>query len=304
MEIKRVSIIGLGALGILYGSKIAEGLPEGSLRIIADRDRISRYSREGIYCNEKKCEFHYVLPEEKVPEAYLLLVAVKYGGLQQALQEIKNHVGSNTIIMSLLNGITSEEIISSVYGAKKVIYCVAQGMDALRVKNHLHYTQAGTLCIGEWDRPAGERITAIKHFLEQMDISCEAVDNMPHKMWGKLLLNVGINQTAAVFEGGYGMLKEDNEARKMMIEAMNEVMKIAPHEGVILTKEDRDNWIALLDGMNPDGEPSMRQDMKAKRLTEVELFSGTILRLGKKYNVETPVNRYLYDRIKEMEKQF
>ena len=48
----------------------------------------------------------------------------------------------------------------------------------------------------------------------------------------------------------------------------------------------------------------MRQDMEAKRLSEVELFSGAVLERGRKYNVSTPVNEELYRRIKEIEAQY
>ena len=59
--------------------------------------------------------------------------------------------------------------------------------------------------------------------------------------------------------------------------------------------------MALADSLAPEGKPSMRQDGEAHRPSEVELFAGTMVRLGRKHGVPTPVNDWLYDRVREME---
>ena len=89
--------------------------------------------------------------------------------------------------------------------------------------------------------------------------------------------------------------------RDEMVEAMREVLRVGNAEGVALTEEDVTMWLDVLDHLSPDSEPSMRQDGKAHRKSEVELFSGTICRLGRKHNIPTPVNDSLYRRVKEME---
>ena len=75
----KLSIIGLGAVGIMYAEILSKGLGPEDLRIIADRDRISRYRREGVFCNGKKCDFRYTPPEEAVEPADILLFTTKSG---------------------------------------------------------------------------------------------------------------------------------------------------------------------------------------------------------------------------------
>jgi 2-dehydropantoate 2-reductase len=89
-----------------------------------------------------------------------------------------------------------------------------------------------------------------------------------------------------------------------MIAAMREVMELSKYENVEITEKDLDYWLNILDTLNPEGKPSMRQDTEAKRPSEVDLFAGTVVNLGKKHNIPTPVNQMLYDEIKEMEKSF
>ena len=71
-----------------------------------------------------------------------------------------------------------------------------------------------------------------------------------------------------------------------------------------LTEADFEGCVKVLRGLSPEGLPSMRQDALAKRKSEVELFAGTIIRLGAKHNVPTPVNQRYYDIIKAMEAKY
>jgi 2-dehydropantoate 2-reductase len=89
-----------------------------------------------------------------------------------------------------------------------------------------------------------------------------------------------------------------------MISAMREVMALSEKEGINLTEDDLSYCLSVLSKLSPEGKPSMRQDMEAKRYSEVELFSGTVLKLGKKYDIPTPVNEELHNKIKLTESKY
>ncbi|MFJ7724971.1 ketopantoate reductase family protein [Neobacillus sp. NPDC097160] len=305
MAIKTVSIIGLGALGILFGNQLSKKMQIEDLRIIADKDRIKRYEEDEIYCNGERCHFHYVTPEEVCEPADLLIFAVKFNGLNDAIQAVRHHVGEHTIILSLLNGITSEAIIGDTYGMDKVLYCVAQGMDAVKVGNKLTYDHMGMLCFGE--RESGyvsQKVKMLAAFFEKMDVPYEADSNMVRRQWGKFMLNVGVNQTVAVNKSNYGEVQKSGKARETMILAMREVIALSEKEGVCLTEEDLNYWLKVLSTLSPEGKPSMAQDVDARRLSEVELFAGTVVSLGEKYGIPTPTNKELYSEIKLLEGQY
>jgi len=71
-----------------------------------------------------------------------------------------------------------------------------------------------------------------------------------------------------------------------------------------VTEDDLDEYLRLMDTLSPEGMPSMRQDGLARRPSEVELFSGTVLRLAAKHGLDTPVNAALYREIRAMEAQY
>ena len=305
MAIKKVSIIGLGALGVLFGHHLSKRMEPWDLRIIADRDRISRYKEEKVYSNGERCEFHYVTPEEECSPADLLIFSVKFNGLDEALHTVRKHVGENTIILPLLNGITSESIIGHAYGIDKVLYCVAQGMDAVKIGNKLTYDHMGMLCFGSKEPGVlSPKAKELADFFEEMDIPYELVTDMYRRQWGKFMLNVGVNQTVAVYQTNYGGVQREGKARDTMIAAMREVIALSEEEGVHLTEEDLCYWLDILGTLGPKGKPSMAQDVEARRPSEVELFAGTVIELGKKYGIPTPVNEELYQKIGRMETQY
>jgi len=305
MEIKTVSIIGLGALGILFGNHLSKRMQKADLRIIADEDRIKKYESNHVYCNGEACEFNYMTPEQVCEPADLVIFTVKYDGLNDAIKAMKNQIGEKTIILSALNGIISEAVIGEVYGMDKISYCVAQGMDAVKVGNKLNYEHMGMLCFGDGEPGIiSPKVKAVAEFFEKMEVPHEAVTDMNKRLWGKFMLNVGVNQTVAVYESDYGEIQKEGQARDTMISAMREVMVLSEKKGINLTEDDLNYWLKVLRTLSPAGKPSMRQDLEARRFSEVELFSGTIIKMGKEYNVPTPVNQHLYDKIKFMESKY
>ena len=104
-----------------------------------------------------------------------------------------------------------------------------------------------------------------------------------------------------VFQCDYSLLHRPGRARDTMIGAMREVAAVANAEGVPLSERDVTEWVGIIDALPDDGEPSMRQDSKQHRKSEVELFAGTIRRLAKKHGIPVPVNDWLYDQVQQME---
>lgn len=288
--IQTIDIVGLGALGVMYADFFTKKLGKEKVRILADQERMERYRKEQITFNGEVCDFQYCDAAEESRPAELMLFAVKYGALETAMEENAHLVGENTVLLSVLNGIRSEEDLGRRFGREKVVHCIAQKMAAMKEGNAAFCTNKGELAIGVLDGGREENLAAVKAFFDRTGFSYSCPEDMRHAMWGKLLCNVGVNQTVSLFEGTYRSVQQEGEAREMMKAAMGETILVANAEGVALSDQDMEDWITVIDGLNPDGEPSMRQDSRAGRKTEVVLFAGTICELGKKHSIATPVN--------------
>ncbi len=303
MEIKTVAIVGMGALGMLYGEQLQKVLPAGAVRFVMDEERFKRHKNDKYEVNgvEQSFTLQSVAQAEPVD---LVIVATKFSGLNEALEEMQGLVGPQTIIFSVLNGISSEEYIKERYGDDNLLYCVALGMDAVREGTSLTYQHKGILKLGMLAKKQRPALAAVMALLEKAGIQYVIEEDILHALWAKLLLNVGINQTGMVYETNYGGAFTNEEARQDMFAAMHEVITVAQREGIKLTEADFEGCVKVLRGLSPEGLPSMRQDAMAKRKSEVELFAGTIIRLGAKHNVPTPVNQRYYDIIKAMEAKY
>ena len=302
MEINSVGIIGQGALGIMYGKHLTERLKKDRVFFIADEERAKRYRTSKIVCNGEVCDFLYRSPAEAV-KTDLIIFAVKFMGMAEAIETVRPFVGENTLFLSVLNGVSSEQMLEEAFGDGRVIYCCVQGMDAGKNGNSAVYKNMGYVALGTKDRRFDEKLKAVTDLFDEAGLEYRTPEDIIHQMWSKLMLNTGVNQVTAVYRSPYRLVQKEGEARTMMLEAMKEVKKVAEYQDVELTDRDIDGWMELLDTLDPDGRTSMCQDVTAGRKTEVDLFAGTMIRLAREAGIRVPVNEFLYEKLKEMEEQ-
>jgi len=302
--IESVGIVGLGALGVLYADTFTRALGKEKVKVLANSDRISRYRQEGVWFNGERCDFGYADAARETQPLDLLMFSTKFGGLQDAAAECGHLVGPDTIILSILNGILSEQVLGEAFGPEKLVWCIAQKMAAMKEGNRAVCMQKGELAIGV---PAGgdvRRLRALTDFFDSIGFPYSLPEDIRLAKWSKLICNTGCNQVSMVYACNYRPLQQPGELRDLMVSAMREVVTVANAEGIPLSEQDIRSWLAVVDAFPPDGEPSMRQDGKARRKSEVELFSGTIRRLARKHNLSVPVNDWLYGRVQEIESHY
>jgi 2-dehydropantoate 2-reductase len=116
------------------------------------------------------------------------------------------------------------------------------------------------------------------------------------------MINAGINQASAVLRAPYGVFHVSRDARDLMEALMREVIELAGVLGINLVEEDLQKWYGFLMQLSPEGKSSMLQDVEAGRKTEVDIFSGKICELGRRYGIATPVNRTVLQIIRVLER--
>jgi len=299
---KNIYLLGLGALGGLIAAKLHDAFP-GSIKIIADEKRQQTIQSSGLIVNDKAINFQFITPGLGYGEADLIIIAVKNAQLTQAIQDIKSFTGKNTVVISLLNGISSEEIIGSEIGHEHLLYAYGVGMDAVRKSTEIRYTNPGKIVFGEKDNhELSDRVKFVKELFEGAQMPYNIPVDMNRALWSKFMMNTGINQASAVLKASYGAFQVPGEAYDLMLAAAREVMELSSHYDVNLNQTDVDDFLKILNTLDPAGKTSMLQDVEAERETEVDLFAGTVLAMGKPYDLHAPVNEMLYKRIKSIGK--
>lgn len=278
-NINNVLICGLGAIGSIYADKIK------NVKILVDKHRLKKYQDNPRTFNGKVMELDYILPECKDFKADLIIIATKYDGLNDAIKNIKNFVTEDTIIISLLNGVTSEKRIAEKYGKEKLVYSYFIGHSAVRTGRNITQDGINTIVFD------GNK--KVKEFFDRVGINYEIPNDIIRSMWLKFMLNVSSNQTSAILRMTFGQMTENSKCMEFIVNVMKEVQAIAKAEGVENTETMIDDALISLGKMTPDGKTSMLQDVLAGRKTEVDMFAGVIIELGKKHNIKTPYNTVL-----------
>ena len=299
--IEKIAIIGAGAIGASYASMFYN-MSMDSVSFIAGENRYVRLKQDGIVVNGKRYDIPVYLPEH-IPAPYdLVIVAVKHHHLDSAINDLKGGVGEETVILSFMNGIESEEAIGSVFSLDKVLYSIVLGIDAVREGNSTTYSNQGRVFFGEAINVVQtDRVKQVKKLFERAGISYVISDDMIRTLWWKFMINVGINQVSAALRAPYKLFQAPGEARSLMDSAMREVMLLAQAQGINLIEGDIESWHDVLSSLSPDGKTSMLQDVEAGRKTEVEMFAGKVIELGKRFGIHTPVNEKLLEEIRALE---
>ena len=299
-EIKKVLICGLGAIGSIYAVKILQN-NKADLSVLVDKARLSRYKSEPLNFNGKEYLFKYITPEENF-SADLIIIATKNNSLRHVLTEINNFVGENTIILSLLNGLKSEDIIAETFGKDKVLYSYYIGHTSTLTGINVIHDDVYKTVFGENDNTLpSQNVMAVKNFFEQSNIKYEIPVDMEYSRWWKFLVNVGYNQASAVLNASYGDFQNSERVNNIAINLMKEAVEVAKAYGVKNTQNLIPEVLECIKTMLPQTRTSMLQDVDARRETEVDVFAGYVSELGKKYNIATPYNDMFLEIIKAID---
>lgn len=301
-EIKNVAILGAGAMGAHYAACFFES-PGFSTALIAGGERADRLQRDGLVVNGRHYAIPVSRPEEAAAPADLILVALKHHHLSGAVDDLRGFVGPGTLLLSVMNGLDSEETLSAAYGAEKVLLAMSVGIDAVREGNRVVYSKPGTVYFGEADNTTlSARVRRVQAAFDRAGIAHHTPNDMVRWLWWKFMVNVGVNQASAVLRAPYRVFQTLPDAQAVMEALMREVIQVAQAAGVNLTEQDLTDWYGFLNSLSPDGKTSMLQDIEAGRKTEVELFAGKMAALGRQYAIPTPVNQTVLNMIHVLER--
>ena len=299
MEIRRVALIGAGAIGayFIWGCR---ALPEDAFFVVAEGERRQRLLRDGIVINKKTYPLPVRTPEE-AKGADLILVATKYAGLSAAVPEIQRILGENTIVMSLLNGVDSEEILAEKIGWEHIVnaYMV---ISSQRSGSEVHFDPAVTkgLLFGEKDTSEKtERCAAIEAFFQKTDVRAAWLPNIVQMQWEKYCRNIAYNIPQAVLGVGIGAFSDSEHVAHLSAQLENEVIAVGKAYGIEVPPLDR----GYSGRYDKKSRYSTLQDLDAKRHTEVDMFCGVLIQKAKAKGVPVPAAEIYYHLIKALEEK-
>lgn len=298
MRIENVALLGAGAVGAYFIWGMSENLGV-HFQVLADGDRKKRLEQNGLIINDKKYKLNVRTPEEaETPD--LLLVCTKYDTLDDAIDVIQKVVGPKTIVLSLLNGVNSEERIGKAIGMEHMIYS-SMWIASVRNENGITFSPKHTagVFVGEKDcQEPTERVKAIQELFEQNQIGFHFAEDIMEHMWHKYASNIAQNLPQAILGVGHGAYKDSEHVAYIAGKLWKEVVAVAAKKGVCLPPEP-----VLFRGVRPMARFSTLQDLDAKRHTEIQMFAGEMMRMGEEVGVPVPYCEYTYHAIRALEEK-
>lgn len=301
MKYQSVAILGAGAVGsyIMWGLAKKK---EIDLCVVASGERKARYEREGFIINGQMYHPAVRTPEE-ASGVDLFIVATKYQALRPALGDIRTVAGEHTTVMSLMNGVDSEEIIGEIIDPSKIVYSLIK-VASERKNNQVVFDPETTIGIvyGETDLSRGTgRVEALNDLFADTGLHYRATDVILTEIWSKFRLNVSNNQAQAMVGCGVGAYRDSEHVAFLRDRLREEVDRIAEKKGIDFDKADTSSTFGSK--VRDRARYSTLQDLDAGRHTEVDMFAGAVVRMGRELGIPTPYNEFTYHMIKALEEK-
>ena len=187
MQIKNVAIIGAGAIGGVYAYSLHK-LLDYNFAFIANGKRKERLEKEGLYLNGEQFYPKVVSSDEDITFD-LIIISVKNYQLQSAIEDIKDLVHKNTIILPLLNGIVAKDILQDAFKDNQVLYGLAIKIDAVKIGNKITQTNSAIIQFGDANnKEMSEGVLAVKNLLNDAKINNQVFEDMIKTVWTKWML--------------------------------------------------------------------------------------------------------------------
>jgi len=297
---RNLMVMGAGAVGGYFGGRIAERT-SSNVTMIVRGAHLQAMQEQGLQIKSVDGDSEIQLDAFKNPaEALspdLILFTVKSFDTPEAIMKITPVVGEETQVLTIQNGIENYAQLADTFGQERVIqgFCkIGAGIVEPGVIEHKAF---GEITVGEMDGTESPRMHALKGLFEEAEIPLHITSEIVRKVWLKFAWNCVFNMITAVANVTVEKLFEHKETEALCYRVFNEIRAIAAAEGVQITDKDEQNIIEparLLKGFTT----STYQDRQRGKKLEYEAFTGAIVRLAGKHDLEVPHNKTLYALLK------
>ena len=304
----KIVILGAGAMGSLYGGFLAEGGNEVWLLDVwkEHMDTINKNGLkiEGLSGDRIIRNIKATTNPSEIGIADLVIVFVKSTITDMAISQNLDIFNADTIVLTLQNGLGNVEKINKSIDEKNIIPGVTAHGATLIGPGSIRHAGIGATHIGELDGNSSDRIQNMANILNLAGLDTSISDNVMGLIWGKLLVNVGINAITAITKLKNGQLLDHAETEELLEKAVDEAWTIVKAKEISLSYDNPIIHTKQVCKATAQNFSSMLQDITNSRKTEIDMINGAIVREGSILGIETPINIVLTNLIKALENNY
>jgi 2-dehydropantoate 2-reductase len=295
----RIALFGAGGVGGYLGARLAEA---GEQVVFVARGEHLRAMQAGGLHLESIAGDALIRPVEatddpaEVGPVDALIVATKTWQLPQAVRTMGPLVGSGTMVVPVLNGVEAVDVLAEGLGREHVVGGLCGMISYLAGPGRIRHTGAEPwITFGELDGEVTKRVRR----LEETLLSCrglrvEIAEDINVALWEKFMFITATGGIGAVTRAPMGAFRSVPQTRVLLEAAMREVVAVAQARGVKLSEEAVAERMTFVDSLEPHGTSSMQRDIVDGHRSELDAWSGAVVRLGREAGVDTPVHATIY----------
>ncbi len=300
-----IMVVGPGAMGCLFAARL-KGAGNNVVLLDYRKERAAAISRQGVTVEDAAQSSIVNVPAFAGWTAFapeVIIVFVKSAQTRDAALIASRWASPDSLVLTLQNGLGNLETLQDIFGKEKVTAGITAEGGTLLGTGRVRHAGRGETIIGLL---AGkeEKIGSIAGALNSAGFSARTIEKVEGLIWGKLLVNVGINALAAITKLTNGDLPETEPLKLIMKEAVDEAMEVVKAKGIQLPYDDPMEKALEVCRATSTNVASMLQDVLRERKTEVEAINGAIVREASALGIASPVNRTLTRIIRGIENSY
>jgi len=300
----KIAVIGAGGVGGYFGGKLANA--GFDVTFIARGKHLEAIKQAGLKVKSRFGDFH-VKPVnatadiKNINQADLIIVSVKAWQVKEIRDELARRIQPDTIILPLQNGILAAEELAERIDKKHIVGGLCRIFSKIESPGVIHHFGVEpTIVFGELDKNRTSRVEKIKQVLDTAGITSHISMDIEADLWRKFIA-ICAGGLMAVSRTTYGELRELQETRKMMVALLKEIYRISQKIGIDIENDFVDKTVAFFDSFPYESTTSLARDIWEGKPSEIDYQNGTVVNLGKRYGIKTPVNEFIYTCIIPME---
>ena len=305
----KIAIFGVGAMGSVYAGLMAEAGHEVWAVDIwqehVDAIEQSGLRVEGASGDRVVPGIHATTNAEDVGDCDLYVLATKASGVGPAAKKIAPLMGSESMVITIQNGLGAGERIAEFMDTDRVLLGVADGFGAsMKGPGHVHHSAMNLIRVGEMNGGMSDRLQRITDVWQQAGFNAKAFADIDQLIWGKYICNAAFSGPCTVFDRTLGELMADPASWSIAQGCALEVFALGQAKNIDFTFDEPIEYVTAFGRKMPDARPSMLLDHHAKRPSEIDAINGMAVELGRQLGIATPYNEVLSAVIRQREADF
>ncbi len=296
-KFNKIGVVGTGAVGGFFGSKLSlSGL---NVIFLSRAKNLDKMQKDGLILDsmgEVSVVKNAVFTDDasKLSDCDLILFTVKSYDTLEAISQVKNYIKHDAVILTPQNSIINDELLSKEFGKKRVIPGFAKVGVSMPDLAYVKHTSLGIINFGEYDGKITNRIKALKNTFEEANVEVVIHENIQVSRWKKFIWNSTFNIIAAVTEKPLDEILNHEPSYDLCVKTIKEIEQVAIAEGIDFGDENVVEARMELSKKLGHFKPSTLDDVEKGKPIELDAFTGTVINLARKHNLEVPINEVLY----------